>query len=166
MARGGERPGAGRKKDTGEKGKYNLSLSTKLWREIGEYAEKTADTKSGIVEKAATNYIANNGESKMREVSVAYKWGQALALFDAATPGGLSAETMTGAVERPLLHLAGLVQKIKTGKVAPEIDEKLTEQLGEIPDLPEQYKIEEQGQVYLGYYNLRHTLPPSPVRKQ
>lgn len=166
MAHGGMRPGAGRKKGSGTKGRYSLSLSPETWEKIGEFAEKTADSRAGVIEKAVTIYMANDGEIKMPDdVSVAYKWGQALALFDAATPGGLSAETMTNAVERPLLHLADLARKIKAENMDADLDEKLTRHLGEIPDLPEQYKIEDQGQVYLGYYSLRSSLPPSPERK-
>ena len=43
-----------------------------------------------------------------------YRWGQALAVFDAVTPDGLSPFAMNNAVERPLTSLPSLTVKARS----------------------------------------------------
>ena len=90
-----------------------------------------------------------------------YRWGRALAVFDAIIPGGLSPMAMTSAVERPLLSLANLGVKAAASH-DHKLKELLVECMGEVDDLPKQMPLERQGEVYLGYYSLRGSLPPSP----
>lgn len=91
-----------------------------------------------------------------------YLWGQALAFFDAATPDGLSPFAMNNAVERPLTSLPSLTVKARSKD--QNLQKRLAEHMAGIGNLPKQFSLEEQGQVYLGYYNLRSSLPPSPSR--
>lgn len=98
-------------------------------------------------------------ETTPKEERIPYLWGQALAIFKAETPGGLSAGALTNAVERPLFCLPKLVRQAKP---QPELEEMLAKLLGKIEDLPERFSLADQGQVYLGYYSLIGDLPPSP----
>lgn len=92
----------------------------------------------------------------MAETSNLYKWGQALAVLKASTPGGISPEIMVLAVERPLPSLGQLRAKAMPTE---EENARLAELLGEIGELPEQLKNEDQGPVWLGYYNEAAKLP-------
>ncbi|WP_165079239.1 MULTISPECIES: hypothetical protein [unclassified Desulfovibrio] len=91
-----------------------------------------------------------------------YLWGQALAFFDAATPDGLSPFAMNNAVERPLTSLPSLTVKARSKDQG--LQKRLAEHMAGLGGLPKQLSLEEQGQVYLGYYSLRSSLPPSPSR--
>lgn len=94
----------------------------------------------------------------------AYHWGQALAVFDAATPGGISPITMDNATLRPLLSLRDLVLKANTKN--QELQDAIGNYMAKIDDLPDRFSLEEQGQVWLGYYHLKNTLPHTPARNE
>lgn len=85
------------------------------------------------------------------EVPAIYHFGQALAILEAATPGGISPTTFNLAVAQPLVYLGQLRQKAQP---TPEQEEMLAELLAKVPDLPERVKLEDQGPIWLGYYHL------------
>lgn len=103
--------------------------------------------------------MADSDDSKK---PLPYLWGQALAFFDAATPDGLSPFAMNNAVERPLTSLPSLTVKARSKDQS--LQKRLAEHMAGLGGLPKQLSLEEQGQVYLGYYSLRSSLPPSPSR--
>lgn len=161
--RGGARPGAGRKKGLrsvpeGQRATIRgVSLPLDMWKELDEAAAAESVTVSSIIRRLLNLFFTQKTGEKEMETSAANKWGEAIAILDAATPGGLSDLAKTGAVEHPLKSLSGLITKAK--KLTPELDKMLQERLAHIPSLPESLLLEDQGAVWIGYYHLRAALP-------
>lgn len=90
-----------------------------------------------------------------------YRWGQAVALFESAIPGGLTTFARNNAAAAPVQALPLMAHKLVGGNLdVVEVLERWLESFG--CKLPEQTSREEQGQVLLGYYSLRNKLPESP----
>lgn len=98
----------------------------------------------------------------MSDTPIAYKWGEVLAILDAATPGGISPKGTNDAAERPLTTFPQL--HARATAMTPELEKLLQERVAQIDDLPMQLSMEEQGSVYLGYYHLRSRLPYPQAR--
>ncbi len=89
--------------------------------------------------------------------SVAYRWGQVLALLDAATPRGLSPGVFNTALTAPANNFAQLMRKALP--LPSDIDDLMGKILSDIQAWPENLSLVEQGDAQLGYYHTRPTLP-------
>ena len=94
---------------------------------------------------------------------VLFRWGQTIAIFNACTPGGLTPFVMTRAVASPIPSMATLVAKASGG--GEELQRLIAEYMGTMEglvDYPATLSVGDQGQVFLGYYNLINKLPLPP----
>lgn len=85
-----------------------------------------------------------------------YIWGEVLAIFDSATPGGLGPALMNFAVACPAKYLPLLHAR---ARVTDQVQRLLAERLAKIPAIPDRLELKDQGTVFLGYYHLRSSLP-------
>ncbi|MGE9985998.1 hypothetical protein [Desulfovibrio sp. SGI.169] len=89
--------------------------------------------------------------------SIAYRWGQVLALLDAATPRGLTVVALNNAMTSPANNFASLMRKALP--LPPDIDDLMGKIISEVQSWPENLTLTEQGDAHLGYYHMRPTLP-------
>lgn len=92
------------------------------------------------------------------DLAALYKLGAALALFTDILPGGVSQASLNKAVEEPAKSLEQLKARAANVNDKPELKKQLEEILAELPALPEQLNVPDQGQVMLGYYNMQKKL--------
>lgn len=85
-----------------------------------------------------------------------YIWGEVLAIFNSATPGGLGAALLNFSVACPAKYLPMLHAR---AQLTEQTREWLAERLAKITELPERLDLKDQGTVFLGYYHLSGRLP-------
>ena len=157
---GGARPGAGRKKgqlsvsEENRAKRKGISLPSYLWTALETEAAANGIAVSALIRRQLDKSQDTEGETM--DTNVAKIWGECIAILESATHGSMSPMSITGAVERPLTSLAGLMRK---ANLSQEMNAMLQERMAQIPDLPENLPLKEQGAVWLGYYRIKGDLP-------
>lgn len=91
------------------------------------------------------------------EQSAAYYFGQALAIIDQATPGGLSAATINKAMSLPAAHFGQLILAAQKYMV-PELDQAMAKVVDHISDWPHSLTIAQQSDCHIGMAHMRQQL--------
>lgn len=91
------------------------------------------------------------------EKSAAYYFGQALAIIDQATPGGLSAATINKAMALPGLHFGRLIRDAQK-HMTPELDQEMADVVNHVSDWPHSLTLVQQGDCQLGMAHMRQQL--------
>lgn len=89
----------------------------------------------------------------MHTITIPYRWGQVLALLDAATPRGIRPARMHNAMTAPAVHFAPLLNAATL--LTPELEAQLSEVLDDVQGWPAMLSTVEQGDAQLGYYHTR-----------